>query len=114
MNSRTAPPASSRNPRWNSSAVIPATSASASSFSPPCSTATFISWRTRLIAVPPASARMPTEVSAVESARISSSVRPAEVAAPASLVDISTISFSVVAKLEPRTVTAFASFGISL
>ena len=54
------------------------------------------------MAVPPASACIPTEDIAADSARISVSDNPAIVPADASLVAISVISDSVVAKLFPR------------
>ena len=52
---------------------------------------------------------MPTELIAVASARISVSESPAKVPADASLVDIATISASVVAKLLPSCTIAAPS-----
>ena len=65
-------------------------------------TAVLIEVRVCVMAVPPASAWIPTELIAAASARISVSDSPTIVPADASLVAISVISDSVVAKLFPR------------
>ena len=86
----------------NSRADIPATDANSSRSSPPFATAFSISVIVCVIAVPPASASMPTEDIAAASAMISGSVNPANSPADARRVAIATISASVVAKLLPR------------
>ena len=83
-------------------ADIPAMRANSSRFSPPSATAFSMAVRVWVIAVPPASASMPTEDMAVAKAIICDSVSPASVPAEARRVAISVISASVVAKLLPR------------
>ena len=85
----------------NSSALMPATRAKVSRVSPPLLAARSMALSVWVMAVPPASASMPTELIAVASARICASLMPASLPAEASLVAISSISLSVVAKLLP-------------
>ena len=87
----------------NSSAVMPLSSAYFSSVSPPLATAFSMPLSVWVMAVPPASASMPTEDMAAASARIWGSLRPARVPADASRVAIRVISASVVAKLLPKS-----------
>ena len=98
-----APAASSSKAAANSAADIPATSANCSSPSPPCWTASDILEIRVENAEPPASASMPTEDRAPEKDMISASVMPTCAPAPAMRILMSTISFSVVARLLPRS-----------
>ena len=65
------------------------------------------------IAVPPASALIPTEVIAVANANISVSVNPATVPADAKRVAINAISSSCAAKLFPRSTIVEPSLSTS-
>ena len=97
----------------NSEADTPAIFANVSRSSPPADTALLIAVIVWVIAVPPASALMPTEDIAVDNARISCSDNPATVPADARRVAISTISRSVVAKLLPRSTMVLPSLEYS-
>ena len=87
----------------NSSEDIPAIRANSARSSPPFATAFSMALSVWVMAVPPASASMPTEDIAAARAMISGSVSPASLPADARRVPIATISDSVVAKLLPRS-----------
>ena len=94
---------------WNSSDVVPATLAIKARSSAESlvvnETALPIAVRVCVIAVPPASASIPTELIAVARPRISGAVRPANLPPAAKRLVISTMSRSVVAKLLPKSTT---------
>ena len=71
-------------------------------FFPPEVTAFSMAVRVWVMAVPPASASMPTEDSAADSPMIWASVSPASVPAEAKRLAILVISLSLVAKLLPN------------
>ena len=106
MNRVKAPAASSLKAVSNSLAVKPATEAYFLRSLLPVSTAICTLDMNLLMEVPPISAEIPTEDMAAAKARICDSLIPRFVPAEASLMDISTISLSVVAKLLPRATTA--------
>ena len=89
----------------NCSADMPDTCANSSRDSPPSSTALPMRFIVVDMAVPPASASMPTDDIAAAMPRISPSESCACAPAPARRIDMSTISDSVVAKLLPRPTT---------
>ena len=96
-----APPASSLNFFLKSAADIPAVLEKVAKSFPPLNIASCILIMTRLKAVPPASASIPTELRAAAKAIISGSANPICLPAPANLIAIVTISASVVAILLP-------------
>ena len=85
----------------NSCAVIPATCAIFSRSAPPLATNVLIVLSVCVMAVPPASACIPTDDIAADNASICGSDNPASRPADAMRVDISVICDSVVAKLLP-------------
>ena len=87
----------------NCSALMPATSANSASFGEPVCTMVSKFLSRVDIALPPASASMPTEDSAVATAIISASDSPMMAPDDASRVPMATMSASVVAKLLPRS-----------
>ena len=89
----------------NSSDDSPATVANFCRSSPPAATADSIADSVWVIAVPPASASIPTEDIAVARPRISWLVKPANVPEAAKRLAMLTMSDSVVAKLFPRATT---------
>src|SRR5699024_8302305 len=103
INDTIASAGASSNDLANSSADIPAILANPSKSSPPWTTAVFIPFITFWNAVPPASARIPKDESEPANDNISASVSPIVVPAPARRIPILTISFSVVARLLPRS-----------
>ena len=86
----------------NSSLDMPATSAKPARDSPPSRTAASIFFMPIVMAVPPASASMPTEDMAAARPSTSPSVRPSCAPIPDRRIPIAMISPSVVAKLLPR------------
>ena len=107
INAVRAPSASVFHISANESADIPATSAKLCKESSPVATAFSMALSVCVMAVPPASASMPTEDIAAASAMICGSVNPASLPPEARRVPICVISDSVVAKLLPRsTITA--------
>ena len=109
INAEIAELASSLKAFENSLLLIPATSANCFRSFPPFSVANCMFIINFEKALPPASASMPTDDSVVANANISASVNPICDPAPASLVDMFTMSFSVVAKLFPRATTVLPS-----
>ena len=98
----------SSNARANSWVVMPATSANRTRSSLPVLTALLMSMRTDENAVPPASASMPTDARALDTASKSGSDRPTTLAAPAIRDAMATMSRSVDAPLLPRCTRAAA------
>ena len=86
----------------NSSALMPAVSAHVARPSEPVATSLSIWLMMVEMAVPPASALMPMDVSAVDRPRMSASLMPTWWPAAATLMAMSETADSVVAKLLPR------------
>ncbi len=103
MNFCKAPVASFSNACLNSAVVIPATDAKSSNSPLPVSTASCILTISLENDVPPAAASSPTELNEVANATMSLWLIPICVPAAPRFIDISTMSFSVVAKLFPNS-----------
>ena len=85
---------------------MPAVWAQVSRFSPLVATSLSIELMTVEMAVPPASASMPIDVSAAAMPRTSALDRPIDFPAPAILIAMEEMSLSVVAKLLPSPTMA--------
>ena len=94
----------------NCDLLMPDTLANSASIPLFVSTAICIFLNSLLIALPPFSASMPTELSAVPSAIISGADKPISLPVDDRFVPIATISCSVVANLFPKSTTVEPSF----